>query len=104
MADGTITIDTKVDESGMKGGLAMLGNLAKTSLKGLAVATGAVTGAFVSIVKSSVQARGEMEQLEGGVETIFKGGAEQIKSFANEAYKARNFRSKLYGTSDFLWC
>lgn len=88
MADGSIIIDTKLDDDGLKKGLSKIGSIASTGLKGLATATGAVATAFTGIVTASVKARAEMEQLEGGVETIFKGGSEQIKEFSNNAYKA----------------
>lgn len=66
MADGgNVIFKFLGDDKQLKGVLGNLGNAAKTALGGLAVGTAAVTTAFAAIVKSSVEARGEMEQLAG---------------------------------------
>lgn len=38
MADGSVIIDTKLDSGGLKKGLGTIGSIAKTGLKGVAVA------------------------------------------------------------------
>ena len=71
MADGSVTIDTKLNNDGFKSGLGKLGSIAKTGLKTVAVATGVVASTFAGIVTASVNARGEIEQLVGGAKKIF---------------------------------
>ena len=42
-SDGSITIDTKLDNDGLKSGLSKIGNIAGTALKGVTVAIGTVS-------------------------------------------------------------
>lgn len=92
MADGSIIIDTKLDNSGLKKGFSKLGSIAGTALKGVAVATGTIATAFAGIVTASVNARGEIEQQIGGVKKLFTtemGDASQtVIDNANKAYKS----------------
>ena len=87
MSDGSVTIDTLLNNDGFKKGLNSLVNLSKTALKGVTVAIGAVSAAFGGIVVASVKARGELEQQIGGVETLFKKDADFVVKNANNAYK-----------------
>ena len=96
MADGSVTIDTKLDNDGFKNGIGKLGSIAKTGLKSVAVAIGAVTAAFAGIVTASVKARGELEQQIGGVETLFKNSANKVIQNANKAYKTAGMSANEY--------
>ena len=89
MADGSIVIDTELDQSGLKTGLAKLG---KTALAGIAGATAAV-GALTT---AAVNAYGEYEQLVGGVETLFKDSADVVKGYAANAYKTAGMSANEY--------
>ena len=62
MSDGSVIIDTKLDQDGLKSGLSKLGSVATTALKGVGVAAGTVITAFAGIVTASVKARGEIEK------------------------------------------
>lgn len=99
MSDGSVIIDTKLDDSGVSKGVSKLKNnfsklesIASTALKGVAVATGAVATAFAGIVTASVNARGELEQQIGGVNKLFTtemGNVSQtVIDNANKAYKS----------------
>lgn len=96
MADGSVTIDTKLNNDGFKSGLGKLGSIAKTGLKTVAVATGAVASAFAGIVTASVNARGEIEQSLGGVETLFKDSADKVIKNANNAFKTAGMSANEY--------
>ena len=96
MADGSITIDTKLDDEGLKSGLSKIGNIAKASLKGVTVAVGTVATAFAGIVTASVKARGELEQQIGGVETLFKSSANKVVKNANNAFKTAGMSANEY--------
>lgn len=96
MADGSVTIDTKLNNDGFKSGLGKLGSIAKTGLKTVAVATGAVASAFAGIVTASVNARGEIEQSLGGVETLFKDSADKVIKNANKAFKTAGMSANEY--------
>jgi len=67
--------------------------------KGMAVATGAIIGASAavgSLVKNSVEAYAEFEQLTGGVETLFKASAGKVEEYANNAYKTAGMSANQY--------
>lgn len=96
MADGSITIDTKLNNDGLKNELGKIGGIAKGALKGMAVATTAVATAFAGIATASVQARGEIEQSIGGVETLFKDSANKVIENANKAYKTAGMSANDY--------
>ena len=96
MADGSVTIDTSLNNKGFKQGLSTLGSMAKTGLKALTVATGAVAAGFAGIVTASVKARGEIEQSIGGVETLFKDSADEVIKNAKNAYKTAGLSANEY--------
>ena len=103
MADGSVIIDTKLDDSGVKkgvsglnGNFSKLGSIAGSALKGVAVATGVVATAFGGLVTASVNARGELEQNIGGVETLFKNSADKVIQNANNAYKTAGMSANEY--------
>lgn len=96
MADGSVIIDTKLDNSGLNSGLSKLGSVASSALKGVTVAAGAVTTAFTGMVVASVNARGEIEQQIGGVETLFKDSAAKVIKNAENAYKTAGMSATDY--------
>lgn len=91
MADGSVTIDTKLNNDGFKSGLSKIKNIAGTACKGIAVAIGTVSVAFAGLVTASVNARGELEQQIGGIQTLFANelgdASETVIKNANNAYK-----------------
>lgn len=96
MADGSVVIDTELNDSGVKKGLAGLSNIAKSTLKGVTVAVGTVATAFTGLVTASVSARGEIEQQIGGVETLFKNSANKVIENANRAYETAGMSASEY--------
>ncbi len=96
MSDGSVTIDTSLNNDGFKSGLSKLGSIASKGLKGVTVAVGAVATAFTGIVTASVSARGELEQQIGGIETLFKGSADKVINNANRAYKTAGMHANEY--------
>jgi len=103
MADGSVIIDTKLDDSGvkkgvngLKGSFSKLGSIASGALKGVAVATGTIATAFAGLVTASVNARGEIEQQIGGVETLFKDNADKVIKNAENAYKTAGMSASEY--------
>ena len=61
----------------------------------LAAGTAALTG-IVAMTKQAVEAYGEYEQLVGGVETLFKGAADKVKGYAEEAYRTAGMSANEY--------
>ena len=103
MADGSVIIETKLDTDGvekgigkLKSGFGKLGSIAGTALKGTAVAVGAVATAFAGLVTASVNARGEIEQQIGGVQTLFKDSADIVIKNAEKAYMTAGMSASQY--------
>lgn len=96
MADGSITIDAILNSDNLKKGLNKIGSIATTALKGVTVAAGAVTASLGAIVTASLNARGELEQQIGGVQTLFKDSADKVIENANNAYKTAGLSANEY--------
>lgn len=96
MADGSIVIDTKLDNGGFKSGLSKLGSVASSALKGVTVAIGTVSAAFAGLVTASVVARGELEQQIGGTEAVFKDFAKNVQDTAKTAYSSMGLSANDY--------
>lgn len=93
MSDGTVKIDTDLDSSGLKSGLASIGSVAT---KALSAATAAVAAGVVAIAKSAVSAYADYEQLVGGVETLFSESADIVMDYANNAFKTAGLSANEY--------
>ena len=89
-SDGSIILTTSVDEKGLNKGFASIKSGAKSvssyMTKTFAAITIAATAAATAITKSAVSAYAEYEQLIGGVETLFKGSAQRVIDYANDAF------------------
>lgn len=103
MSDGSVIIDTKLNNDGvdkgvnkLKGSFSKLGSIAGSALKGVAVATGIATTAVAGLVTASINAYAEYEQLVGGVDTLFKNSSEKIQMYANDAYKTAGLSANEY--------
>lgn len=90
--DGSIVLTTKVVTAGIQKGMTVIKNSIKTATVAL-TAFGTATG---YLVKQSVQAYAEYEQLVGGVETLFKNSADKVMKYANEAYKTAGMSANEY--------
>ena len=84
--DGSIILTTKVDETGLKKGLVSLKKLGATAGKAFLAIGAAAGAATVAITKMAVSAYADYEQLVGGVETLFKGSAQKVVDYANDAF------------------
>ncbi len=73
----------------LKTGLAAAGKIAAAGL-------GAAASGIVALSKAATQSYAEFEQLAGGVETLFKGSADMIGSYASEAYKTAGLSANQY--------
>ncbi|WP_125767361.1 phage tail protein [Lapidilactobacillus wuchangensis] len=69
----------------------LLGGKLVTVLKG-AVATAAIGKA----IATSISAGADLQQSLGGIETLFKGSADKVKKYANEAYKTSGLSANDY--------
>lgn len=73
----------------LKSGLATAGKVA-------AVGVGAATAAVGALTKTAVEGYSEYEQLTGGVETLFKGSADAVMGYAENAYKTSGLSANEY--------
>lgn len=98
MADGGEVIFKFLgDDKDLKSTLNSISSVTKTALKGVAAGTAAVAAGFTAIVAESVKARGEMEQLEGGVKKIFGDDvAQTVQENANKAFKEAGLSAAEY--------
>jgi hypothetical protein len=85
----TSEYDAGLDKAGKKA--SVFGEMLKANLvtKGIEVATKGMIKlgkAAVSLVEQSVASYADYEQLVGGVETLFKGSADRVKQYAQDAY------------------
>ena len=73
-----------------------LANAVKIGAKVIATSTAAAAAAVTVLVKKSTDAYGNFEQLEGGVETLFKGSKKAIMRYADNAYKTAGLSANRY--------
>ena len=88
-------IDPEADSAGRSAG----GKIA-TGLKAAAVGGMAAAGLAVGkIISSSITEGASLQQSLGGIETLFKGSADRVKQYANEAYKTAGLSANDYMTN-----
>ena len=81
--DGSIILTTAVEMSGLKKGLAFMKSGTAKAFAAIGVASAA---ASVAITKMATSAYADYEQLVGGVETLFKGSADKVIAYAENAF------------------
>ena len=99
--DGHITLKTYVDTNGISSGTKKISSMTIGSAKKIAGAATAITAtaavtATAALVKSSVDAFADYEQLTGGIETLFKGAYSKVMTYAEEAYKTVGISANEY--------
>lgn len=77
-----------------------IGNALKTGLatagKVAAVGVGAATTAVAALTNAAVDGYKDYEQLVGGVETLFKGSADEVMKYADNAYRTAGLSANAY--------
>ena len=91
--DGSIILTTKVDQKGLKSGLKSMSSVVT---KSFAVIGAAAATATVAITKMATSAYADYEQLVGGVETLFKGSAQKVIDYANDAFMTAGISANEY--------
>jgi phage-related protein len=96
-------LGTEMDGAGKKA--SVFGDVLKANLASDAIVAGvkaigsaikAIGSGVVDMVKDSVKAFADYEQLVGGVETLFKDSSKQVQTYANEAYKTAGLSANAY--------
>ena len=97
MADGKVTIDTEVDQSGaekgiskLKGNLNKLGGVATAIGKAFTVGTAAAATGVAALASKATAAYGAYEQMAGGVSTLFGTNEMTLEEYAKSQGKAVN--------------
>lgn len=91
-SDGSIILETKVDESGLdkfKSGIGTVGKVLGS------VAVAGATG-FATLTTSATKSYAEYEQLVGGVETLFKDSGNVVMGYADNAYMSAGLSANEY--------
>lgn len=97
MNGGEVIFKFLGDDKELKKTMGSLGAIGKNALTGLAVGTTAIATGITAMATASVKARGEMEQLEGGIKKIFDEiDYSQIEQDAVQAYKTMNLSASEY--------
>jgi hypothetical protein len=78
-------IDALASKIGQK--IGVVSTLTSTAINAITGAISAGTSAVTSMISQSVNAYGELEQLVGGVETLFKDSADTIVQYAQNAFQ-----------------
>lgn len=102
----TLALDTSQYDSGLNGAESKASKFGEALKKGLgtaakvgAAALGAAATGIGVLVKNSVEAYADYEQLVGGIETLFKGSASTVLEYANNAYKTAGLSANEYMTT-----
>lgn len=80
------------DRSGKEAGRRITDGITKS----IKLGTVAIGGALTAVVKSAVDAGGDLQQSIGGIETIYKTSADRMKGFADQAYKTAGISANAY--------
>ena len=97
MADGgSVIFKFLGDDKELKSTIGKLGSIGKTAFKGMVAGTTAVATGFTAMVTASVKARGEFEQLEGGINKLFGSDAPAVMDNANKAFKTAGISASEY--------
>ena len=98
-----ITLDTGEYEDGLKDAESKTSKFADSIKSGLATAAkigaaaiGTAATGISALVKSSVDAYANYEQLVGGVETLFKTSSDKVMEYAENAYKTAGLSANEY--------
>lgn len=100
MSDGSVIIDTSLNEDGLKSGLSSMNNTiakgVKVGAKAVTTSVAAVGAGVVAVGKSAVSAFASYEQLVGGVDTLFKKSSKKVQKYADQAYKTAQLSANDY--------
>ena len=74
----------------------IFGKIAAITAKAVAAATATAATGITAMVKQSVSAYGQYEQLAGGIDKLFGKSSEKLKLYAEEAYKTSGMSANQY--------
>lgn len=87
---GSLMKSIGAEQIGQEAGF-KLGSALKTAFLKLGIGT-----AIAATFKSAIAQGAELEQSIGGIETLFKGSADKVKAYANQAYKTAGLSANEY--------
>lgn len=85
-------LDPEATAAGQSAG-SKIGSGLKIALVAATAATAAVVG---KVIKDSLSEGAQLQQSLGGIETLFKGSADKVKKYANEAYRTTGLSANDY--------
>lgn len=91
-----LSFDDKDSATKLQDAFKNVGKIAGTAGKFIVGGIGAAATAVTSLATASVKTYAEYEQLQGGVETLFKDSADTIMEYSQQAYKTAGLSSAEY--------
>lgn len=85
--DGSLIFDTKIDDSGFKKGMASLGSLGTSALKGVGVALGIATAAMTALGASAIKTGMDFSAQMSRVQAISGATADELRALNKVAIK-----------------
>ena len=85
MADGTIIIDTKLDNSGVENGLNKLSSVANKGALAIGSALTVATGVLTKFGTSAIKTASDLQEVQNVVDVTFGKNANKIYDWANKA-------------------
>ena len=93
-ADGHLTFDTKIDESGFNAGIGKLGSIVAGGAAIMGIKQ--LADGMVDLGKAALESVASIEQNLGGVETLFGTSASAVIANAENAYKTAGLSANAY--------
>lgn len=85
--DGSLIFDTKIDDSGFKKGMASLGSLGTSALKGVGIALGVATAAMTALGVSAIKTGMDFSAQMSRVQAISGATADELRALNKVAIK-----------------
>lgn len=90
------SIQKQLDPEAMSAGKSAGGRIGSGLNVALVAATAATAAVVGKVIKESLGEGAQLQQSLGGIETLFKGSADKVKNYANEAYRTTGLSANDY--------
>lgn len=91
-----LSFDDKGSTAQLQNAFKNIGGVAKSSAKMIGAGIAAASTAVAGLTTLSVKSYAEFEQLQGGIETLFKDSSDELMNYASQAYKTAQISANDY--------
>ena len=91
-----LIFDDEESATKLQGAFKNIGGVAKSATKIIGAGIAAASTAVAGLASMSVKAYAEYEQLQGGIETLFKDSSDELMNYASQAYKTAQISAADY--------